>query len=214
MEGYGMGFYERRVLPHIINCACGSKPIMRQREKVVPFARGEVLEIGIGTGLNLPYYDSAKVTRLIGLDPSEKSWELAGERAAALPFDVEFLGLPGEAIPLADNSVDTVVVTFALCTIPDPVAALRGMARVLRPDGELLFCEHGRAPDAGVQRWQDRINGFWASVAGGCNINRDIPALLAAGGFQVGDLQTLYLPGTPRIAGYNYWGRARRAVSA
>ncbi|MDP4788344.1 MAG: class I SAM-dependent methyltransferase, partial [Haliea sp.] len=136
-----MGFYERRVLPHIINCACGSKPIMRQREKVVPFARGEVLEIGIGTGLNLPYYDSAKVTRLIGLDPSEKSWELAGERAAALPFDVEFLGLPGEAIPLADNSVDTVVVTFALCTIPDPVAALRGMARVLRPDGELLFCE-------------------------------------------------------------------------
>ncbi|MDP5065458.1 MAG: class I SAM-dependent methyltransferase [Haliea sp.] len=209
-----MGFYERRVLPHIINCACGSKPIMRQREKVVPFARGEVLEIGIGTGLNLPYYDSAKVTRLIGLDPSEKSWELAGERAAALPFDVEFLGLPGEAIPLADNSVDTVVVTFALCTIPDPVAALRGMARVLRPDGELLFCEHGRAPDAGVQRWQDRINGFWASVAGGCNINRDIPALLAAGGFQVGDLQTLYLPGTPRIAGYNYWGRARRAVSA
>ncbi len=209
-----MGFYERRVLPHIINCACGSKPIMRQREKVVPFARGEVLEIGIGTGLNLPYYDSAKVTRLIGLDPSEKSWELAGERAAALPFDVEFLGLPGDAIPLADNSVDTVVVTFALCTIPDPVAALRGMARVLRPDGELLFCEHGRAPDAGVQRWQDRINGFWASVAGGCNINRDIPALLAAGGFQVGDLQTLYLPGTPRIAGYNYWGRARRAVSA
>ncbi|MDP4917929.1 MAG: class I SAM-dependent methyltransferase [Haliea sp.] len=209
-----MGFYERRVLPHIINCACGSKPIMRQREKVVPFARGEVLEIGIGTGLNLPYYDSAKVTRLIGLDPSEKSWELAGERAAALPFDVEFLGLPGEAIPLADNSVDTVVVTFALCTIPDPVAALRGMARVLRPDGELLFCEHGRAPDAGVQRWQDRINGFWASVAGGCNINRDIPALLAAGGFQVSDLQTLYLPGTPRIAGYNYWGRARRTVSA
>lgn len=209
-----MGFYERRILPHVINCACGSKPIMRQREKVVPLARGEVLEIGIGTGLNLPYYDPAKVTRLIGLDPSEKSWELAGKRAAALPFTVEFVGLPGEAIPLADESVDTVVVTFALCTIPDPVAALRGMARVLRPGGELLFSEHGLAPDAGVQRWQNRVNGFWAAVAGGCNLNRDIPALLAAGGFEVSELQTQYLPGTPRIAGYNFWGRAHRAASA
>ncbi|MCR9184661.1 MAG: class I SAM-dependent methyltransferase [Halieaceae bacterium] len=209
-----MGFYERRILPHVINCACGSKPIMRQREKVVPLARGEVLEIGIGTGLNLPYYDPAKVTRLIGLDPSEKSWELAGKRAAALPFTVEFVGLPGEAIPLADESVDTVVVTFALCTIPDPVAALRGMSRVLRPGGELLFLEHGLAPDAGVQRWQNRVNGFWAAVAGGCNLNRDIPGLLAAGGFQVSELQTQYLPGTPRIAGYNFWGRAHLAASA
>ncbi|MBM68570.1 MAG: SAM-dependent methyltransferase [Haliea sp.] len=205
-----MGFYERRILPHVINCACGSKPIMRQREKVVPQARGEVLEIGIGTGLNLPLYDPAKVTRLIGLDPSEKSWELAGKRAQALSFPVEFVGLPGEAIPLADDSVDTVVVTFALCTIPDPIAALRGMARVLKPGGELLFCEHGLAPDDGVQRWQHRINGVWASVCGGCNLNRDIPELLASGGFQVDELQTMYLPNTPRIAGYNYWGRAQR----
>lgn len=206
-----MGFYERHILPYCINCACGSKPIMQQREKIVPLAQGTVLEIGIGTGLNLPFYDPARVQRLIGLDPSEKSWELAGKRAAHVDFAVEFIGLPGEEIPLADNSVDTIVVTFSLCTIPDPVAALKGMARVLRPDGQLLFCEHGRAPDPEVVRWQDRLNGFWQALAGGCNLNRDIPALLAAGGFVTDRLETMYLPGTPRFAGFNYWGHARLA---
>ena len=117
-----MGFYDKHILPRFINCACGTKPIMKQREKVVPRASGTVLEIGIGTGLNLPYYDATRVERLIGLDPSEKSWELAGKRAAHLEFDVEFIGLPGEQIPLEDGSVDTVLVTFSLCTIPDPVA--------------------------------------------------------------------------------------------
>ncbi|MEQ9463847.1 MAG: class I SAM-dependent methyltransferase [Haliea sp.] len=184
---------------------------MQQREKIVPLAQGTVLEIGIGTGLNLPFYDPARVQRLIGLDPSEKSWELAGKRAAHVDFAVEFIGLPGEEIPLADNSVDTIVVTFSLCTIPDPVAALKGMARVLRPDGQLLFCEHGRAPDPEVVRWQDRLNGFWQALAGGCNLNRDIPALLAAGGFVTDRLETMYLPGTPRFAGFNYWGHARLA---
>lgn len=203
-----MGFYEKHVLPRFINCACGTKPIMRQREKVVPRASGTVLEIGIGTGLNLPLYDPSRVERLIGLDPSEKSWELAGRRAAHLDFDVEFIGLPGEEIPLEDDSVDTVLVTFSLCTIPDPVAALRGMARVLKPDGRLVFCEHGRAPDEKVRRWQDRINPAWRRIAGGCNLNRDIPQLLEAGGFRVAELEQCYLPGTPRFAGYNYWGSA------
>jgi ubiquinone/menaquinone biosynthesis C-methylase UbiE len=205
-----MGFYDRVILPRFINCACGSKPIMKQREKVVPQASGTVLEIGIGTGLNLPYYDAQKVERLIGLDPSEESWKLAGERAAHLDFDVEFIGLPGEQIPLEDASVDTVVVTFALCTIPDPIAALKGMARVLRPGGSLIFCEHGKAPDAQVVKWQDRINPMWRRMAGGCNLNRDIPALLNAGGFAVSDMHTGYLPSTPKFAGYNYWGSATR----
>lgn len=128
-----MGFYEQHILPRVINCACGARPIMKQREKVVPQAVGKVLEIGIGTGLNLPFYDASKVERLIGLDPSEESWELAAQRAAHLDFPVEFVGLPGEQIPLDDASVDTVLVTFALCTIPEPVAALRGMARVPAP---------------------------------------------------------------------------------
>ncbi len=207
-----MGFYDKHILPHFINCACGTKPIRRQREKVVPRASGVVLEIGIGTGLNLPHYDSGRVQRLIGLDPSEESWKLAGKRAAELDLDIEFIGLPGEEIPLEDHSVDTVLVTFSLCTIPDPVQALRGMARVLRPGGQLVFCEHGRAPDEGVRRWQDRINPTWRRIAGGCNLNRDIPALLQDGGFVVQELEQMYLPGTPKIAGYNYWGSAQLSI--
>lgn len=203
-----MGFYDRHVLPRFINCACGSKPIMRQREKVVPFATGTVLEIGIGTGLNLPYYDSSKVERLIGLDPSEESWELAGARAKDIGFPIEFIGLPGEQIPLDDHSVDTIVMTYSLCTIPDPVAALQGMARVLRPGGLLHYAEHGRAPDADVRRWQDRLDRPWGAIAGGCHLNRDIPALLAAGGFSCDEQQTMYLPSTPRFAGFNFWGHA------
>jgi SAM-dependent methyltransferase len=204
-----MGFYDKHILPRFINCACGAPPIMKQRQKVVPRASGTVLEIGIGTGLNLPFYDAARVDRLIGLDPSEESWALAGERAAHLDFDVEFIGLPGEEIPLETASVDTVLVTYALCTIPDPVSALQGMARVLRPGGELIFCEHGKAPDAGVRKWQDRINPFWQRIAGGCNLNRDIPALLGAGGFKVDEMDQMYLPKSPRFASFNYWGSAR-----
>lgn len=204
-----MSFYDEHVLPRFINCACGSKPIMKQREKVVPLATGTVLEIGIGTGLNLPFYDARKVQRVIGLDPSEASWKLAAKRAALLDFELEFIGLPGEQIPLANASVDTVVVTFALCTIPDPVTALQGMARVLKPDGCLLFCEHGAAPDVAVRQWQDRINPLWRRIAGGCNLNRAIPAMLQHAGFSITDLQESYLPGTPKIAGYNYWGSAR-----
>ena len=206
-----MGFYDKYIMPRFINCACGSKPIMRQREKVVPQASGTVLEIGIGTGLNLPYYDARRVERLIGLDPSQESWELAGERAAHLEFDVEFIGLPGEQIPLEDESVDTVLVTFALCTIPDPIAALHGMARVLRPQGKLVFCEHGHAPDSGVSKWQDRVNPMWRRIAGGCNLNRNIPQLLTQGGFAIDELEQMYLPSTPKIAGYNYWGSASLA---
>jgi ubiquinone/menaquinone biosynthesis C-methylase UbiE len=206
-----MGFYDKHILPRFINCACGTKPIMKQREKIVPLASGTVLEIGIGTGLNLPYYDASKVDRLIGLDPSEESWKLAGERAAHLDFDVEFIGLPGEEIPLDDDSVDTVMVTFSLCTIPDPISALKGMRRVLRPGGSLVFCEHGRAPDAAVRKWQDRIDPFWGKIAGGCHLNRDIPALLDAGGFSVQEMNTRYLPSTPRFAGYNFWGTALQA---
>ena len=206
-----MGFYEKHVLPRVINCACGTKPIRKQREKVVPRAGGTVLEIGIGTGLNLPFYDAGRVERLIGLDPSEKSWELAGKRAAHLDFDVEFIGLPGEQIPLEEDSVDTVLVTYSLCTIPDPVSALQGMARVLRRGGELIFCEHGEAPDDGVRRWQERVNPLWCRLLGGCNLNRDIPGLLRAGGFDIVDMESMYLPGTPRFAGYNLWGSARLA---
>lgn len=206
-----MSFYDRVILPHFINCACGTRPIMRQREKIVPAAEGIVLEIGIGTGLNLPYYDAGRVERLIGLDPSERAWELAGKRAAGLEFPVEFIGLPGETIPLEDHSVDTIVVTYSLCTIPEPLEALEGMRRVLKPGGRLLFAEHGLAPDMGVQRWQARLDGPWGLMAGGCHLNRDIPQLLEEGGFSLKELQTMYLPKTPRFAGFNFWGSATPA---
>jgi ubiquinone/menaquinone biosynthesis C-methylase UbiE len=205
-----MGLYEKYLLPRVINAACGMKPIALQRQKVVPLAQGRVLEIGLGSGLNIPYYDAAKVEMLYALEPSDEIRVLAADRAAAAPFKVEFIDLPGESIPLEDQSIDTVVTTYTLCTIPDALTALRGMLRVLRPEGQLLFCEHGIAPDAPVAAWQNRLNRFWKPIGGGCNINRAIPALIEAAGFKISDLQTMYLPGTPRIMGYNYWGAARR----
>jgi ubiquinone/menaquinone biosynthesis C-methylase UbiE len=202
-----MGLYSRYILPRVIHFACGLKPNMRQREKVVPNARGRVLEVGIGSGLNLPFYDHAKVTKVWGLDPAPEMIRIAERAARSLPFEVEFIGLPGNEIPLEDNSVDTVVVTYTLCTIPDAIAALRQMSRVLRPDGELVFCEHGAAPDASVRRWQDRLNPIWNRVGGGCNLNRPIPGLIDAGGFRIRKLDTMYIPGW-RPASFNYWGTA------
>lgn len=205
-----MGIYERYVLPHIIDLACGVGPVARQRQKVVPLARGRVLEVGLGSGLNLAFYDAGKVEKLWGLEPSEGMNAKAARRVAKAPFEVELIGLPGEEIPLDDASMDTVVVTYTLCTIPDPVAALRQMRRVLRPGGELIFCEHGAAPDQAVRRWQDRINRAWGKISGGCNVNRAIPDLIAEGGFAIKDLETMYLPG-PKSLTYNYWGTAGRA---
>lgn len=203
-----MGFYDERILPHLINCACSTKPNRKQREKVVPLATGDVLEIGIGSGLNLPHYDRSKVRKIWGLEPSEGMRRKAARRVAASGLDVEFIDLPGEEIPLDADSVDTVLVTYTLCTIPDAVAALEGMRRVLKPGGQLIFCEHGMAPDEKVRRWQDRLNPGWSRIAGGCNMNRDIPALLAEGGFEITVDERMYIPGL-RILSYNYWGTAR-----
>lgn len=203
-----MSFYDDKIVPHIINCACGTKPILKQREKVVPLASGTILEIGIGTGLNLAYYDPSKVDKVIGVDPSQTSWKLASERAKNIDFEVEFIGLPGEQIPLDDNSIDTVLVTYSLCTIPDPITALKGMRRVLKPDGKLIFCEHGQAPDANVYKWQNRVNSSWKVLFGGCNVNRDIPQLIRQGGFSIDNIDSMYLPSTPKFAGFNYWGIA------
>lgn len=203
-----MGFYENRVLPFMIDKACAGPPILKQREKVVPGAEGRVLEVGMGSGINLPYYDPARVELVWGLEPSEGMRRLAAQRIEAAPFEVRLLDLPGESIPLDDASVDTVLLTFTLCTIPDFRTALAQMRRVLRPGGKLLFCEHGEAPDESVRKWQNRINPLWKRIAGGCNLNRPIPHCLEEAGFVVHDLETLYLPNTPRIAAFNYWGYA------
>jgi ubiquinone/menaquinone biosynthesis C-methylase UbiE len=204
-----MGLYERYLLPKVLDFAMRQKPIMLQREKVVPQARGRVLEIGIGSGLNLSYYDRARVERLWGLDPSEELRRMARERARAAGIEVDFLGLPGEQIPLEDQSIDTVVSTYTLCTIPDVSRALGEMRRVLAPGGVLVFSEHGRAPDAGVARWQDRLDRVWGKIAGGCHLNRSIGDLIGAAGFRLDTLDTMYLPG-PRPFTYTFWGRALR----
>jgi SAM-dependent methyltransferase len=202
-----MGIYDKHILPRVIHFACGMKPNMLQREKVVPMAHGVVLEVGIGSGLNIPFYDANRVTKVLGLDPSPDITRIARKAAAEAAVDVEFINLPGEEIPLDDNSVDTVLFTYTLCTIPDTEAALRNMARVLKPGGELLFCEHGAAPDPKVRSWQDRIDPTWGYVAGGCHLNRDIPALIEQGGFNISDIKTQYLPG-PKFLTFNYWGSA------
>ncbi|MFQ5549262.1 MAG: class I SAM-dependent methyltransferase [Woeseia sp.] len=202
-----MSWYEERVLPRLTDLACSTKPVCKQRQKIVPLAEGNVLEIGIGSGLNLPFYDQRKVGKIWGLEPSEGMRKLAAQNLEGLPLNVEFIELPGEEIPLESKSVDTVLVTYTLCTIPDAVTALQGMRRVIKPGGRLLFCEHGAAPDEGVRRWQDRLNTAWRKLAGGCNMNRDIPSIIRAGGFDIVRDERMYIPGL-RVLSYNYLGSA------
>lgn len=201
-----MGLYERYVLPSLLNCACGAKPIRYQRRKVVPNAHGRVLEIGAGSGLNLSFYDAAKVQSLTCVEPSAELWAKADPSSA--PFPVTYVKAGAENMPVEPASFDAVVLTFTLCTIPDALTSLKAMRGALKPGGELLFCEHGEAPDADIAKWQRRINPAWRAIAGGCNLNRPIPSLLAQGGFSITKMETMYLPSTPKIAGYNYWGTA------
>jgi len=202
-----MRLYDRYVLPRIVHYTCSTNSLTRQRMKIVPLAEGRVLEVGIGSGLNFPFYDAAKVTRVWGLDPSRELVGVATEEAKAVPFDVEFMYGGAEDIPLESRSVDTVVMTYSLCSIPQSVPSLREMARVLKEGGRLLFCEHGLAPDASVRRWQRWINPVWRRLGGGCHLNRDIPALIEEAGFRIEGMETMYLPGW-RWANFNYWGSA------
>lgn len=205
-----MGLYGKYVLPRVVHLACSARPNMRQREKLVPLASGRVLEIGMGSGLNLPFYDARRVTKVWGLEPSPEMSKMASAAVEAVAFDVEFVSAGGEQIPLDSESFDTVLMTFTLCTIPDAERALREIARVLKRGGQLLFCEHGAAPDAGVRRWQNRINPLWRRLAGGCHLNRDIPGLIRRGGFEITRMDTMYIPGW-RPASFNYWGAAAKA---
>lgn len=203
-----MGFYDHYILPCLIDMACGAEPISKQRQKVVPLAEGRVLEIGMGSGLNIPFYDPQRIEHVWGLEPSAGMRRKAASRLEKAPFEIEWLSLPSEEIPLEDDSADTVLLTYTLCTIPDMQSALAQMRRVLKPSGKLLFSEHGAAPDPNIRKWQDRINPFWKKISGGCNVNRDIPRALEDAGFKIQQLDTMYLPSTPKIAAYQYWGFA------
>jgi len=205
-----LGFYDKYILPKFLNCACGTKPINYQREKIVPLAKGIVLDIGIGSGLNIPFYNKSNIDHLYGLDPSKELLKIAKPLAKKNELEIEFLQCGAEAIPLPDQSIDTVLITYTMCTIPDIKLSNSEIMRVLKSEGQLLFCEHGLAPDKNIAKWQRRINPIWSKIAGGCNLNRDIPNLITSSGFKISNMEEMYLPSTPKFAGYNYWGVAKK----
>lgn len=203
-----MSIYSKYFLPKIIDWACSQKPVIKQREKVIPQAQGNVLEIGIGSGLNLPFYSQDKVRHLTAIDPSVEIWQKNKVDTQNLAFDFEFIKAFAEDIPTDNDSFDTVVITYTLCTIPDTQKALEEIRRVLKTNGKLLFCEHGKAPGLAVQKWQNRINPIWKYIGGGCNLNRDIPSLIKDSGFKISQLDSMYIPGW-KPASFNYWGTAK-----
>ena len=200
-----MGIYEKYFLPKLLNLAMKAPAMKALRKRLVPLAEGRVLEVGIGSGLNLPFYN--KSVHVTGLDPSLELQAYAREVADHESVDVDFIGLSGEEIPENINSFDTVVMTWTLCTIPDPRKALSEIRRVLKPGGKVIFAEHGEAPDINIANWQARINPVWSFIAGGCHLNRKIESLYEESGFNFDEIEKGYLEG-PRIATYNFRGIA------
>ena len=202
-----MGFYSKHILPHLIDLAMRNTETARVRAEWVPEASGDVLEIGVGSGLNLPLYTS-NVRRVYAVDPSRELQVMAGKRSAGLALKIEFISQSAEEpIPIPDQSIDTVVMTWTLCSIANPTKALEQMKRVLRPSGRLLFIEHGRSPNPRVAAWQDRLTPAWKRIGGGCHLNRNVGELLSEGGFRVSSLKNFYLRG-PRPMTYTYQGVA------
>jgi ubiquinone/menaquinone biosynthesis C-methylase UbiE len=206
-DATAMSFYQRRILPHLVHLSMRQATFAAYRKRIVPAAEGRVLEIGVGSGLNLPFY-SERATQLIGLDPSATLLSMAGKATDRIARRVELLKGSAEAIPLDPKTIDTVVITWTLCSVPDVTGALREMRRVLRTDGRLLFIEHGRSPDADVRRWQDRLTPLWKRIGGGCHLNRPVPELIASAGFHIERIETGYMKG-PKPMTFMYEGRAR-----
>jgi ubiquinone/menaquinone biosynthesis C-methylase UbiE len=202
-----MGFYENRILPHLVNLAMRNQYLAPYRQRIVPLAAGRVLEIGLGSGLNLPFYTD-RATEVIGLDPHPKLLAMASKKTTAVPSRI--IEGSAECIPLEDKSVDTVISTWTLCSIPDVSTALREMRRVLKPDGRLLFVEHGLAPEKGVRRWQHRLTPLWKRIAGGCHLDRPVPELVQNAGFEILRMETGRIPG-PKPMTFMYEGTARPA---
>ena len=207
-------FYDRHILPRFIGCACASKVITYQRRKIVPLASGHVLELGMGGGLNLAFYDASRVTRVTGVDPSEALRRVALAAPRPEGLEVDIMDGEAEALPFEAASFDTVICTFTLCSVHTPARALSEARRVLKPDGQFLFSEHGLAPDPAVERWQKRLEPVWKRLAGGCHLTRPVARSIAEAGFAIIDVETMYLPGTPRPLGWAEWGRARAACES
>lgn len=204
--------YKRYILPRVIDWACSQPTGMLQREMVIPMARGQVLEVGIGSGKNLPFYDGSRVEHLTGIDPMNRLWDRNKTALSSLDFDVVYLKASAERIPHEDNSFHTVVSTSTLCSIKNIGEALKEMYRVLKPDGSLIFAEHGAAPDAALARRQNLLNPIWKQIGGGCNLNRDIPGLLREAGFNLDGMSEGYQEGW-RPVSYHYWGWATKVES-
>lgn len=202
-----MNLYNKHILPKIIDYVCKLKPTMRQREKVVPLAEGRLLEIGIGSGLNLSFYNTLKIDQLTAIDPSEEIWKKNKIDISKLEYDFQFIRAFAENIPEDNNAFDSAVITYTLCTIPNAQKALAEIKRVLKPNGKLIFCEHGKAPDKNVEKWQSFVNPLWKRLGGGCNLNRNIPSILENNGFKISQMETMYIPGW-KPASFNFWGTA------
>jgi len=203
-----MGFYQDRILPHLINLTMRNSDLVPYRARVIGQAEGRVLEVGIGSGLNLPFY-GPQVGEIFGLEPSARLVAMAKRAAQESSPPVTFIEGSAEAIPLDGKSIDTVVTTWTLCTIPEVMQALAEMRRVLKPGGQILFVEHGLAPEPNVRKWQDRVTPLWKRIGGGCHLNRPIQSLIENAGFGITAIENCYLPKAPRMMGHLYEGRAR-----
>lgn len=204
-------WYENNIVPRIVGCGCGSEEVAELRRQVVPLAEGRVLEIGVGGGFNQVHYDTAKVTSFAGIDPNPTLLDQARDRAKGNGWDAEIRQGKAESIPFPDRSFDTVVCTYTLCSVDNQAKALAEMRRVLASSGRLLFLEHGRAPDAAQQKWQQRIEPVWKRAMGNCHLSREIGSALRKAGFEVEPIGQAYFDGMPKWAGWMEWGSARRA---
>ena len=204
-----MSFYRDHVYPHLVSWLGNPKPIEEIRQRMIPLAKGNVLEIGVGPGVNFVHYDPARVNKIYALEPNAGMIRRAEEQRRRTQLNIEFLDLPGERIPLGDASVDTVVSTFTMCTIPGIEEAIRGVGRVLRPGGQLIFFEHGLSPDPNVRRWQKRTEPLFKWAFEGCHVTRHIPSLISDGDFKIEQLNEAYLAPFPKSGSYFFWGVAR-----
>ena len=202
-----MSLYENYFLPRLLDFCCGMEGFQNKRSQIVPMAHGRVLEIGIGSGLNFEHYNFDKIDEIVGVDPAVSSIAIARSRSSQYNSKISFIESSAESIALESASFDCVVVGYSLCTIPEPLEALAEARRLMKPNGSLLFMEHGLAPEQNIQKWQHRLTPGWKKIAGGCNLNRDIADLISASGFQFKSLKKKYIKG-PKILSFQYYGEA------